>query len=352
VKTLEAATAAYSQCKFGIGISSGTDALLIALMALDIGAGDEVITSPYTFFATAGTVARVSARPVFVDIEPETFNISPGAIEKFIDSQCETRNGVLFNRATGGRVRALMPVHLYGQMADMGALLEIGKTYGVPIIEDACQAIGAEYHGRQAGSIGTAGCFSFFPSKNLGAFGDAGLLTTTDDALAKRARLLRTHGMEPKYYHHVVGGNFRMDALQAAILRVKLPHLQSWSDARRRNADRYRTLFAEFNLATTVELPVEPAGYTHIYNQFVIRVPERDALRTHLTARQIGTEIYYPVPFHKQACFAALGRATDEFPVADRAAATSVALPIYGELTPAQQRHVVASIAEFYTGRR
>ena len=336
VDALERELATVLECEHAITVSSGTDALLVALMALGVGPGAEVITPTYSFFATAGCVSRLGATPVFVDIDPVTFNVTAAAIAAAISP----------------RTRAILPVHLYGLSADMDPILELARRHNVPVIEDAAQAIGARYQGHVTGTFGALGCFSFFPSKNLGAFGDGGLVTTNDAALANEVKLLRNHGAEPKYFHSRIGGNFRMDALQAAILRVKLPHLPSWSDARRHNADRYRTLFAEFNLATTVELPVEPAGYTHIYNQFVIRVPERDALRTHLTARQIGTEIYYPVPFHKQACFAALGRATDEFPVADRAAATSVALPIYGELTPAQQRHVVASIAEFYAGRR
>src|SRR6187200_2794911 len=292
VTALEAATAAYSQCKYGIGISSGTDALLIALMALDIGAGDEVITSPYTFFATAGTIARVGARPVFVDIEPETFNISPAAVEKFIDSQCETRNGVLFNRATGGRVRALMPVHLYGQMADMTRLKTIASRHQLSLIEDAAQAIGAEDAlGRRACSIGDIGCLSFFPTKNLGAFGDAGMCVTNDDALAAKMLKLRVHGMEPKYYHELIGGNFRLDEIQAAVLNVKLPHLDAWSTARARNAAFYDAAFERAGLGTHVRAPPgAPAGARHIYNQYCIRVERRDQLRHQLAEHGIGAE--------------------------------------------------------------
>jgi dTDP-4-amino-4,6-dideoxygalactose transaminase len=269
---------------------------------------------------------------VFVDIDPVTFNVDPAAVA----------------RAVTSRTRAILPGHLYGLCADMDAIMAVATRAGVPVIEDAAQAIGARIGSRQAGSIGLAGCFSFFPSKNLGAFGDAGLVTTQDAGFARELRLLRNHGAEPKYYHSRIGGNFRLDALQAAVLRVKAPHLPEWTDGRRANAARYRDLFGEAGLTGVVDLPAEPAGYTHIYNQFVIRVPRRDALREHLTTRRIGTEIYYPVPFHRQACFSALGHATDQFPVADNAADASLALPIYGELSSDQLRHVVSSIAEFY----
>jgi dTDP-4-amino-4,6-dideoxygalactose transaminase len=256
VKSFEAAIAGYSGCKFGIGISSGTDALLVALMALDIGAGDEVITSPYTFFATAGTIARVGARPTFVDIEPENFNLSPAALEHFIDTRCETRSGVLFNRATGGRVRSIMPVHLYGQMSNMSRIKAIAQRHQLSIIEDAAQAIGSEDAlGRRACSIGDIGCLSFFPTKNLGAFGDAGACVTNDAALAAKLMKLRVHGMEPKYYHELIGGNFRLDEIQAAVLNVKLPHLDAWSAARQRNAAFYDAAFAR---AGRARLPNRP----------------------------------------------------------------------------------------------
>jgi dTDP-4-amino-4,6-dideoxygalactose transaminase len=261
-----------------------------------------------------------------------TFNADPDAVA----------------RAVTPRTRAIVPVHLYGLCANMDAILDVAAHARVPVIEDAAQAIGARIGTRQAGSMGTVGCFSFFPSKNLGAFGDGGLVTTNEAALAAEMRLLRNHGAEPKYYHSRIGGNFRLDALQAAVLRVKAPHLAGWTAARRVNADRYRALFAEFGLLDTVTLPVEPDGYTHIYNQFVIRAPRRDALRDHLTANRIGTEIYYPVPFHRQQCFQFVVRPGDEYPEADRAAEAVLALPIYGELTPDQQRHVVATIAAFY----
>jgi dTDP-4-amino-4,6-dideoxygalactose transaminase len=301
-------------------------------MALGVGAGDEVITPTYSFFATAGTVSRLGATPVFVDIDPVTFNLDPAAVE----------------RALSPRTRAILPVHLYGLSADLDPILGIATRAGVPVVEDAAQAIGARYHGRIVGGLGVIGCFSFFPSKNLGAFGDAGLATTNDPRLARELRLLRNHGAEPKYVHTRIGGNFRLDAIQAAVLRVKAPHLEVWTDARRRNADRYRAFFEAAGLTGTVDLPVEPGGYTHIYNQFVLRAPKRDALRAHLTSHGIGTEIYYPIPFHRQACFAGVPSSTRAFPVADRAAASSLAIPIYGELTAAQQQRVVDVIAAFY----
>lgn len=332
VDGLERELAALLETEHAIGVSSGTDALLVAMMALGIGPGDEVITPTYSFFATAGCVSRLGATPVFVDIDPVTFNVSPAAIEA----------------ALTPRTKAIVPVHLYGLVCDMPAIRAIAERAGVAIIEDAAQAIGARRNGTQAGNFGIAGCLSFFPSKNLGAFGDGGLVTTNDASLAKEIKLLRNHGAEPKYYHSRIGGNFRLDALQAAVLRVKAPHLAEWTAARRRNADRYRALFSEAGLAAELTLPVEPSDCFHIYNQFVIRGRDRDALRAHLTARQIGTEIYYPVSFHRQECFASLNAPTDAFPHADAAADTSVALPIYGELTEVQQREVVDAIAEFY----
>ena len=348
VKALEAATAAYSGCKFGIGLSSGTDALLIALMALDIGAGDEVITSPYTFFATAGTIARVGARPVFVDIEPDTFNISPAAIERFIAS-CDVRDGALFNRATGGRVRSIMPVHLYGQMANMTRIKVIAERYKLSIIEDAAQAIGSEdEQGRRACSIGDIGCLSFFPTKNLGAFGDAGACVTNDAALAAKLMKLRVHGMEPKYYHELIGGNFRLDEIQAAVLNVKLPHLDSWSDARQRNAAFYDAAFARAGLAGKVRTPPPAAkGSRHIYNQYCIRVERRDELRAWLGKHEVGAEIYYPLALHMQQCFAYLGHKPEDFPESLRATRESLALPIYPELAESQLQFVVDTVAEF-----
>jgi dTDP-4-amino-4,6-dideoxygalactose transaminase len=316
-------------------------------MTLNIGPGDEVVTTTYSFFATAGTIWRVGARPVLVDIDPATCNIDPDATV----------------RAITGRTRAILPVHLYGQSAEMDPIVEVASRHGIAIIEDAAQAIGARYKGRPVGGIGTIGCFSFFPSKNLGAFGDAGLLTTNDDALAHRMRLMRIHGGEPKYFHKFVGGNFRLDALQAAVLRVKAKHLPAWTEARRRNAARYRRLFEEARLAGKVGLPCERPDRYHIYNQFIVRVPDaeggrrkapgrstRDNLRAHLEARRIGVEIYYPVPFHLQECFASLGHREGDFPEAEKAAYETLALPIYGELSEAEQRYVVESIAEFFGG--
>jgi dTDP-4-amino-4,6-dideoxygalactose transaminase len=350
VKALEAATAAYSGCKFGIGISSGTDALLVALMALDIGAGDEVITSPYTFFATAGTIARAGARPLFVDIEPETFNISPAAIERCIDTQCETRSGVLFNRATGGRVRSIMPVHLYGQMADMTTIKSIAARHQLSVIEDAAQAIGSEDElGRRACSIGDIGCLSFFPTKNLGAFGDAGACVTNDPVLAAKLMKLRVHGMEPKYYHELIGGNFRLDEIQAAVLNVKLPHLDSWSAARQRNAAYYDAAFTRAGLSGLIMTPPPAArGARHIYNQYCIRVRRRDELRNWLNQHEIGAEIYYPLPLHMQQCFAYLGHKPTDFPESLRASQETLALPIYPELLESQLQYVVDTIAGLF----
>jgi dTDP-4-amino-4,6-dideoxygalactose transaminase len=312
-----------------IGVSSGTDALLVSLMALGVGPGDEVVTSTYSFFATAGAVSRVGATPVFVDIDPRTFNIDVAQVARTM-----TR-----------RTRALMPVHLFGQMADMDPLVELAAQARVPIIEDAAQAIGARYAGRPAGGIGALGCFSFFPSKNLGAFGDAGLVTTNDGALASRVRLLRTHGAERQYHHRVVGGNFRIDALQAAVLRVKAPHLAAWTAARQRNAARYRELIEAAGLTSRIIMPAEAADRTHIYNQFVVRVPDRDRVKTALEARGVGTAIYYPVPFHAQECFSYLGPWPAGFPEAERAARESLALPVFGELSDDQLRYVVDSLA-------
>jgi dTDP-4-amino-4,6-dideoxygalactose transaminase len=328
-EALERELAALVAVPAAIGVSSGTDALLVALMALDIGPGDEVITSTYSFFATAGCVTRVGATPVLVDIDPETFNLDPAAVEAAITP----------------RTKAIIPVHLYGQCADMDAIMAVAGRTGIAVIEDACQSIGATYQGQQAGAIGAVGCFSFFPSKNLGAFGDGGLVTTTDDALGRRIRLLRGHGAERRYYHQQVGGNFRLDELQAAVLRVKLPHLDAWTRSRQTNAARYRALFAEHGLMA-VTLPVERNDRTHIYNQFVIRLPNRDAVKAHLQAVGIGCEVYYPVPFHLQECFQHLGYAAGAFPAAEAAAGDSLAIPIYGELTESQQAEVVGAIAD------
>jgi dTDP-4-amino-4,6-dideoxygalactose transaminase len=349
VKRLEAEVAAYSAATHGIGMSSGTDALLAALMALDVGPGDEVITSPYSFFATGGVVSRLRARPVFCDIDRATYNLSAAAVERFIGDQCDAQGGTLRNRRTGNRVRVLMPVHLYGQCADMDALLALAQRHGLAVVEDAAQAIGAEATGgRRAGSMGDIGCFSFFPSKNLGAFGDAGMCTARNDALAEKLRVLRVHGGKPKYYHSMIGGNFRLDELQAAVLTVKLAHLEAWTLGRQRNADLYDRLFRAAGLDATVGLPHRVPGHRHIFNQYVIRVPKRDALREHLAAAHIGTEIYYPVPLHLQQCFADLGGRPGDCPESEQAARETLALPIYPELTEAQLNRVVNTIRAFY----
>jgi len=352
VKELERTVAEYSGCRHGIGVSSGTDALLVALMALEIGAGDEVVTSPYTFFATAGTIARTGARPVFCDIDPVTFNLQVAPVQRFLEHDCEMRAGRLVNRATGGHVKALMPVHLYGQMADMEPLMALARRFNLRVIEDAAQAIGAaDGNGRRACSYGDIGCLSFFPTKNLGAFGDAGMCVTNDAALADRLDVLRVHGGKPKYYHSFIGGNFRIDELQAAVLNVKLPHLDAWTAARERNAKVYDTGFAAAALAERVRTPQRSRGARHIYNQYVIRAHERDALRAHLAAADIGTEIYYPVPLHLQQCFAYLGHRAGDFPESERAASETLALPIYPELSEAQLHYVVETVAGFYRGR-
>ncbi|MGO8829437.1 MAG: DegT/DnrJ/EryC1/StrS family aminotransferase [Steroidobacteraceae bacterium] len=348
VRAFEAEIAQYCDASAGVGVSSGTDALLLALMALGIGAGDEVITSPFTFFATAGTIARVGARPVFCDIDPENFNLSPAAVQAFIDDECVSETGHLKNRATGGRIKAIMPVHLYGQAADLPPLLELARHHRLRVIEDAAQAIGTEdRNGVRVGSLGDIGCFSFFPSKNLGAFGDAGMCTTNDADLAESMRVLRVHGGKPKYFHAVIGGNFRIDELQAAVLRVKFKYLDGWTEARQRNAAFYDAAFARAGLEPQVITPRMLRG-RHIFNQYVLRVQRRDALKSFLGERGIGTEIYYPVPLHLQPCFAYLGYRRGDFPHSERAAEETLALPIYPELSAAQLEHVAASVAQFY----
>ena len=335
VSALEEELAQVCGARFAIGVSSGTDALLVALMALEVGPGDEVVTTPYSFFATAGVVARLGARPVFVDINPNTFNIDPTAIPAKLNA----------------RTKAIIPVHLYGQCVDLTQLLSLAQERNIPIIEDAAQAIRAtDTHGNQAGTTGAMGCFSFFPSKNLGAFGDAGMVVTSDEKLADSLRSLRVHGGKPKYYHPVIGGNFRLDALQAAVLRVKLPYLEAWTAKRRENAARYRNLITRADLLDWITLPQDSAG--HIYNQFNIRVPHRDQLRDFLNERGVGTEIYYPLPLHLQECFQQLNYRPGDFPHAEAAAQESLALPIYPELTEEQQRYVVDLIQEYFVARQ
>jgi dTDP-4-amino-4,6-dideoxygalactose transaminase len=335
VEECEKAVAAYSACSYGVGMSSGSDALLACLMAENIGPGDEVITTPYSFFATAGAIARLGATPIFVDIDPATYNINPSQIAAKI-----TR-----------KTRAIMPVHLYGQMADMDPIMELARAHKLIVVEDAAQAIGAEYKGRRAGSIGHYGCFSFFPSKNLGAAGDGGMIVTNDAECAEKLRILRNHGSNPKYYHKVIGGNFRLDALQAAVVTVKLKHLDSWTAGRQHNAQKYNKLFAKASasiILSTIALPAIAAN-RHIFNQYVIRVPQRDELQAHLQKKGIGTEVYYPVPLHLQECFAYLGYKAGEFPQSELAAKQTIALPIFPELTEQQLEYVVDSIREFMT---
>lgn len=352
VTELEQNVAAYSNARYAIGVSSGTDALLLALMALGIEPGDEVITSTFTFFATGGVIARLNARPIFCDIDEASFNLSPEAVADFLRAECEQRGGRVVNKRTGGTVKAILPVHLYGQMADMDALMEIARTHGLAVVEDAAQAIGAALpDGRRAGSVGDIGCFSFFPTKNLGAFGDAGMCVTNDEELAHRLRILRVHGGEPKYFHSVIGGNFRLDELQAAVLLVKLRHLDKWTKARQENAARYTRLLASSGIGGAVHTPTVGEGHRHIFNQYVIRVGRRDELRAYLAQERIGTEIYYPLPLHQQECFRYLGYGAEECPVAVRASEEVLALPIYPELAPEQIEYVAERIASFYAGQ-
>ena len=364
VQALEEEIARYSQTKFAIGCASGSDALLLALMSCGVGEGDEVITSPFSFFATASSVTRLGASPVFVDIDEKTYNLNPALVAAAITA----------------RTRVIMPVHLYGQSAEMDALLEIGKSRlgsgrtagkdagapddgaqndgavqkdvdaSIPIVEDAAQAIGAEDRRRRAGSMGVIGCFSFYPSKNLGGAGDGGMLVTNDLEHARRLHMLRVHGEEKKYFHKVVGINSRLDALQASVLRAKMPHLDRWSIARQRNAQQYELMFADAGLTGEIEVPFVRSGARHIFHQYVIRVRNgrRDALREHLRARSVGTDVYYPLPLHLQECFSFLGYQEGDFPLAERAAKETLALPVYPEMTAEQQDYVVSAISEFF----
>jgi dTDP-4-amino-4,6-dideoxygalactose transaminase len=347
VQALEEEIARYSQTKFAVGCASGSDALLLALMSCGVGDGDEVITTPFSFFATASAITRLGARPVFVDVDEQTYNLKPSLVADAITE----------------RTRAIVPVHLYGQCAEMDPLIEVAgsggppaslsesaEPGGIPIIEDAAQAIGAEDHGRRAGSMGTIGCFSFYPSKNLGGAGDGGMLVTNDLDHARRLHMLRVHGEERKYLHKVVGLNSRLDALQAAVLRVKLPHLDAWAVARQRNAQQYELMFGDVGLSEKIGLAFVRTGARHIFHQFVIRVRDgrRDSLREHLHARGVGTDVYYPVPLHLQECFAFLGYREGDFPIAEAAARETLALPVYPELTAEQQDYVVSAVAEFF----
>jgi dTDP-4-amino-4,6-dideoxygalactose transaminase len=346
VQALEEEIARYSQTKFAIGCASGSDALLLALMSCEVGAGDEVITTPFSFFATAGAITRLGARPVFVDIDERTFNLDSNLVAAAITE----------------RTKAIMPVHLYGQCAEMDRIMELGRqgwrrTVGtdasapIPIIEDAAQAIGAEDGRRRAGSMGTIGCFSFYPSKNLGGAGDGGMLITNDLDHARRLHMLRVHGEDTKYHHQVVGINSRLDALQAAVLRAKLPHLEEWTTARQRKAQQYELMFLDAGVSEQIEVPFVRPNVRHVFHQFVIRIRDgrRDSLREHLRSSGVGTDVYYPVPLHLQKCFAYLGYKEGDFPVAEQAAKETLALPVYPELTDEQQDYVVSSIAEFFS---
>ncbi len=327
VAELEEKIAAVSDCKFAVGVSSGTDAILNSLMSLEIGLGDEVITSPFTFFATVGCIARTGARPVFADIDPKTYNIDPALIEKVITD----------------KTRAIIPVHLYGQMADMDPIMALADKHGLAVIEDAAQSITSTYKGKKAGSIGTTGCFSFFPSKNLGGVGDGGMIVTNDEKLYQRLFIMRNHGSQPKYYHKFIGGNFRLDPIQAVALSVKLPYLNQWSEARRQNAEYYNKKFE----GSEVQTPYISPDCVSIYNQYCIRVPRRDELLAHLKKNQIGCEIYYPLPLHLQECFAYLNYKEGDFPEAEMAAKEIMALPIYPELTDGMKNTVTDTILRF-----
>ncbi len=333
VAGFEEEAARYCGAGYGVGCSSGSDALLLALAALGIGPGDEVILPPFTFFASVGAVCRLGARPVFADIDSATYNLDPFQVESKITA----------------KTKAIMPVHLFGQCAEMEPLWSIAERHGLVLVEDAAQAIGAEYHGKRTGSLGAIGCFSFYPSKNLGAYGDAGLAVTNDPEWADRMRCLRNHGMEPKYYHKLLGWNARLDAIQAALLRVKLPHLDRWTEGRQVAARRYDALIDELHVAGFLQRPLIRPNQRHVFNQYVVRVGrgQRDALVRHLRAAKIGCEIYYPIPLHLQACLAHLGYREGNFPASERAAQEVLALPIYPEITVDQQRCVIKSVADF-----
>jgi dTDP-4-amino-4,6-dideoxygalactose transaminase len=377
VEALEDAIASYCGCKYGVGVSSGTDALLIALMVKGVRPGQGVITVPYTFFSTAGCVYRLGARPFFVDIDPLTYNMNPHAMETFIEAECDfdTTVGTLIHKTSGTRIGAIIPVHLYGQCAQMDRIMELARSHNLVVIEDGAQAIGTEYpyleseEPARAGSMGHFGCFSFFPSKNLGGFGDGGMVTTSEEEMAEKLKILRAHGSKPKYYHQVVGGNFRLDALQAAVLSVKLKYLDTWTNKRRQNAAYYKSLFQQSGLVEKgfVSPPRavwenifskkfsnpkseirNPKLTGHIYNQYVIRAKRRDELRSYLGEHGVGTAIYYPLPLHLQSCFAELGYKAGDFPESEKAAVETLAIPIYPELESAQQEYVVENIHAFY----
>ena len=356
VKKLEEEIASYCQTHFAVGVASGTDALILSLRAAGIGIGDEVITSPFTFFATAGAIHNIGARPVFVDIKPDTFNIDPDKLCQYLETRFSNKDSV----RESGRLKAIIPVHLFGQMADMRPILEVAQKYGLKVIEDAAQAIGAEYENRRAGSFGELGCFSFFPSKNLGGYGDGGMVVTNDEKLAQKVRMLRVHGSRSRYEHSVVGYNSRLDSLQAAVLRVKLRYLDEWSEKRRRNASYYNELFRQAGLTGNdssgnssdgpIIVPQALKGRRHTYHQYTIRVREgrRDELRKFLTEKGVGTAIYYPLPLHLQRCFRYLGYNEGDFPVAETLCKEVLSLPVYPELTSEMQEYVVDKVREFF----
>lgn len=335
VSGLETEIASYCGSKFAVGVASGTDAILLALMAAGVGVGDRVITTPFTFFATAGSIARLGAIPIFLDIHPQTYNINPDILESYLKKN--SKKGI----------KAVIPVHLYGQCADMAPINRVARKYNLKVVEDAAQSIGAEYRGKRAGSLGDMGCFSFYPTKNLGCFGDGGMVTTDNEKLAEKLKMLRVHGSKVRYYHDAVGANSRLDELQAAILRVKLKYLDSWTRGRIKNAERYDSLFRKAGIKEAA-LPYVQEGNLSVYNQYVVRVPKRDELRTYLSGVGVGTEIYYPLPLHLQKCFKYLGYKKGDFPVSERSAKEALALPIYPELRESEQKYVVSSIADFY----
>ncbi len=365
VKKLEERIAAYSNVKYGIGVSSGTDALLVSLMALGIGRGDGVITSPFSFFATAGVIARLGAKPIFVDIDPSTYNMDPEKLRELLEARCnvDQETGRPVEGEGGSLIKAIIPVHLYGQCADMDPIMEMAEKARLDIVEDAAQAIGATYYSKgpvmknipgtsgegprtacKAGSMGRLGCFSFFPTKNLGGFGDGGMVVTNDEPMAEEIRVLRVHGSQPKYHHHIIGGNYRLDEIQAAILNVKFHYLEKWTEARRGNAERYDRLFEDMGLTGDIRLPVTRDGNRHIFHQYVIRVKNRDELREFLQDKGVGTGVYYPRPLHLQECFDYLGYKKGDLPESEKAAEKTLALPIYPGLSPEQQEYVVKQI--------
>ncbi len=346
VEAFERELAQHVGAAHAIGVASGSDALLACLMALDIQPGDEVVTTPYTFFATAGAIARLGAKPVFVDIEPHSYNLDPQALADYFNGKHSLLNDRTRFDHDPRRVKAIIPVHLYGQSAEMNPILDLAKRLNLPLVEDAAQAVGTRYQGRMAGTMGQLGCFSFFPSKNLGAAGDAGAVVTDDAALAAKLRILRAHGSKPKYFHQLVGLNSRLDALQAAILRVKLPYLDHWTAGRQAAAARYDELLAPVNDGERLTLPWRRGGDRHIFNQYVVRTPRRAALMAALKAAQIGCEIYYPRPMHLQECFANLGYRPGDLPASEAAANETLALPMYPEITPAQLQRVARVVAE------